>query len=462
MFIRNQLGCRTASFPVPAGRKNIDGGPAYGVCTLIIFSVFPVAPYLTVGGICGLLARIIHKLLTFGIPATVIIATWFLVPQIATLTPERRELLLSPYLITALGMFLSLHFHRGRPFMALLLLIIFYWCSRSYLSGKSLELALNETYQALVLLLPANFALLAVMRERGLFSTAGRLRFIFLAGQALFVYWLFRYNFIEILPFIAGNVPLLPFLHSLLVPAPAVVAGGLCFILTAAVAIHRQTPVESSLLGALTTLFIASNWLNNSEIHSAFCSAGAGIVTLGILRDSYNMAFRDDLTGLPSRRSLNETLHGLGKRYTVAMLDVDHFKKFNDTYGHDVGDQVLKMVARKMMDIKGGGKAYRYGGEEFTILFPGCRSAETIVHLEELRKTIAGYKLSLRSEERPQKQRLGKELRGKRQENAQASVTISIGVAERNESLTSTEEVMKAADKALYKAKNRGRNQVCC
>ncbi|MEI6702810.1 MAG: GGDEF domain-containing protein [Deltaproteobacteria bacterium] len=408
-----------------------------------------------------MLRQLLHRLLILAVPATIIIATWFLVPRISSLNAGRQELLLlSPYLITALGMFLSIHFHRGRPFMALLLLIVYYWCSHKFLAGKPLELKLNEIYQAFVLLIPVNFALIVLMRERGLFSTAGRLRFIFLALQTVFVYWLFRYNFTDILPYIACNFKLLPFLDTMLVPAPAIVAGTISFILIAVLVIRRQAPIDSGILGALAAFFIACNWLTDSYIHIAFCSVGAGIITLCVLRDSYNMAFRDDLTGLPSRRSLNETLHGLGRCYTVAMLDVDHFKNFNDTYGHDVGDQVLKMVARIMMDVKGGGKAYRYGGEEFTILFPGCRASDTIPYLEELRKRIADYSLALRSEDRPKKQSQGKGQRGNRRQNAQVSVTISIGVAERSDNLTTTEEVMKAADKALYDAKHNGRNRV--
>jgi GGDEF domain-containing protein len=209
---------------------------------------------------------------------------------------------------------------------------------------------------------------------------------------------------------------------------------------------------------------VASNWLTSRDIHTSYCIAGALIITLGVLRDSYNMAFRDDLTGIPSRRSLNESLQGLGRRYTIAMLDVDHFKRFNDTHGHDVGDQVLKMVARKMMAVGGGGKAYRYGGEEFTILFSGRRSEDALPHLEELRTEIAGYRLALRGDERPKDQRQGRERRGSRSgigEGAYAAVTVSIGVAESGNGLNSAAEVMKAADKALYKAKNKGRNQVC-
>jgi len=102
-----------------------------------------------------------------------------------------------------------------------------------------------------------------------------------------------------------------------------------------------------------------------------FSGAALLIMQLAVIQESHNMAFRDDLTGLPSRRALNEQLPGLGSRYAIAMVDVDHFKRFNDTYGHDVGDQVLKVVAARLMGVTGGGRPFRYGGEEFTVLFPG-------------------------------------------------------------------------------------------
>ena len=408
---------------------------------------------------------IIKRIPIFFVPLAILVATWLLAPRIAGLPPARQELVVfAPYIVTLLGMFLAVHFHRGRPFIALLLLILFYWVSRTALSGGQIEPALNKVYQALILLIPMNMFLFTLMRERGIFSTAGRLRIIFLALQAAGALWLFRWHFTDILPYIARNYTSLPLFSGLLIPQPALVAGLLCFTLIALLALRRQSPIDSSMLGALAAFLIAGNWLKSPDIHAAYCTAAALIITLGVLRDSYNMAFRDDLTGIPSRRSLNESLHGLGRRYTIAMLDVDHFKRFNDTHGHDVGDQVLKMVARKMMDVGGGGKAYRYGGEEFTILFSGRRAEEALPHLEELRKTIADYRLALRGDERPKDQRHGKEKRGSRAgrgDGAYAAVTISIGVAESGNGLNNAADVMKAADKALYKAKNRGRNQVC-
>jgi GGDEF domain-containing protein len=90
---------------------------------------------------------------------------------------------------------------------------------------------------------------------------------------------------------------------------------------------------------------------------------------LVVVIDAYFLAYRDELTALPSRRALNQLSLSLSRKYTLAMLDIDHFKKFNDTYGHDIGDQVLKLVASKLAKVKNGGKVFRYGGEEFTVVF---------------------------------------------------------------------------------------------
>ena len=120
------------------------------------------------------------------------------------------------------------------------------------------------------------------------------------------------------------------------------------------------------------------------------------MLVVAIAHEAYLMAFRDELTGLPGRRALNERLQRLGRQYVLAMADVDHFKSFNDTHGHDVGDQVLKMVASRLRKVGGGGRAYRYGGEEFTLVFPGRSVEQCLPHLEAVRQAIEGYALQLR------------------------------------------------------------------
>src|SRR5690606_25573480 len=139
---------------------------------------------------------------------------------------------------------------------------------------------------------------------------------------------------------------------------------------------------------------LAINHAANPYWYDLLIAGAALILCVAILLDSYHMAYRDELTGIPARRALNQLLLSLGSRYTIAMLDVDHFKKFNDTHGHDVGDQVLKMVAHKIADVKGGGKGFRYGGEEFTIVFPGKTIQQAEEHLEAVREAIGDYRMT--------------------------------------------------------------------
>ncbi|MGH9858754.1 MAG: GGDEF domain-containing protein, partial [Candidatus Acidiferrales bacterium] len=140
------------------------------------------------------------------------------------------------------------------------------------------------------------------------------------------------------------------------------------------------------------------------------------------------------------------------------MVDIDHFKKFNDTYGHDAGDQVLRKVAIHLAAVSGGGRAFRYGGEEFTVVFPGLSDKEAQPFLEALRVRIEDAGFRLRGALRPK--RKPKERRARVRGGKKVHVTVSIGVAEYGGKLDSAQAVIDAADRALYRAKEAGRNQV--
>ena len=189
------------------------------------------------------------------------------------------------------------------------------------------------------------------------------------------------------------------------------------------------------------------------------CSQVMLMIAAGVAHEAYQMAFRDELTGLPGRRALNERMQRLGRNYVLAMSDVDHFKRFNDTHGHDVGDQVLRLVASKLSKVNGGGRAYRYGGEEFAVVFAGKTLDECMPHLEEIREIIAGYAIKLRNPDRPHDDHQGRQRRAGSGASS-VSVTVSIGVAERQAEQRNPEEVLKSADQALYAAKGAGRNCV--
>jgi diguanylate cyclase (GGDEF)-like protein len=408
-----------------------------------------------------LIGSLAKRLIILVPPAVLLVAAYLAMPRIAFVPPPWKELLpYLPYATIAVGMFLSLNFHRSRVFFVLLMLAVLSWSSNAYLEGGLTDFRSRMVFQSVSLLLPLNITLFCFMRERGVLTLGGRMRLGFLAAQAGLIAWFIRYNYTGIETFLNRKFLATASLNQLPFSQAAFFAFCIGSLLVTIRVLTRKSFIDSGFLGGMAAVAFICARQARPDATLAFAAAAALILTLSVLQDTYNMAFRDDLTGLQSRRALNEQLVGLGRQYVIAMVDVDHFKRFNDTYGHDVGDQVLKMVATKIQGVRGGGKAFRYGGEEFTIIFPRKRGSDALPHLEELRKTIAGYKLWLRSADRPKKAEEGKKLRTGTGGDVAVSVTVSIGVAE-SKGGESPSEVVRSADKALYRAKLKGRNQVC-
>jgi GGDEF domain-containing protein len=143
------------------------------------------------------------------------------------------------------------------------------------------------------------------------------------------------------------------------------------------------------------------------------------------------------------------------------MVDVDHFKAFNDMHGHDIGDQVLRLVAARLAEVEAaGGHAFRYGGEEFTVLLPGRPLDECMPFLEKLRASVESYPMALRGEDRPQDMKEGAKRRTTVRGPKAVSVTVSIGAASPGKKTGGPADVLKLADEALYRAKKAGRNRV--
>ena len=224
-----------------------------------------------------------------------------------------------------------------------------------------------------------------------------------------------------------------------------------------------RKPRESGLFWSLCACFLAMS-AANPRLAAGYFAVAAAIVGTSVIETAYLVGYHDELTGLPGRRAFNQAVAALDGEYAIAMLDVDHFKRFNDTFGHDAGDQVLRMVARKMTQVGGGGKAFRYGGEEFAIVFRRTAAEEALEHVEVLRALIADTNFVVRGLDRSQRRRTERRYRHRprklRMQRVDTRVTVSIGVAEQAHPGMPVEDVMEAADKALYRAKERGRNRV--
>lgn len=212
----------------------------------------------------------------------------------------------------------------------------------------------------------------------------------------------------------------------------------------------RALPSDLALGGTLVALMsqLPQSW---PLPRVAATAAAVLAVWTGLLLHAWRLAYRDELTELPNRRALEDALRSRPTRWSLGMLDVDHFKKFNDHWGHDVGDQVLRRVAAALARVGERGRAFRYGGEEFAILFPHDDTERAAAALEAVRAGIADTPFRIRG------QRDGAEKRGQKKNNPGHTITVSAGLARGDNDSAGT---FKRADDALYKAKKKGRNRL--
>jgi diguanylate cyclase (GGDEF)-like protein len=302
-----------------------------------------------------------------------------------------------------------------------------------------------------VVLLPLNFVLFAWLVERGVLTLSGLLKLGAIGVQvAGVIFWTrfgdSRWGFIP-----EGSRSAVAWTW---LPWSALLVFGAAGLLLLILALRQQTKIAPALLWALAAVFAA---MSQEKLESVFLYTGAAgmILLLGVLEHGYDIAYLDELTGLPSRRSFNEALRLLRGHYAIAMCDVDLFKNLNDTYGHDVGDQVLKMIAGRLSSVRGGGRVFRHGGEEFAIVFRRTTAAEVLPVVESLREAVAEAEFQFRES----RQKPGSDVR-KAASGKVVRMTISIGFADRSEGRPTPETVLKAADEALYRAKESGRNCV--
>jgi len=367
-----------------------------------------------------------------------------------------------PYLVAVAGMLLGWRFNRSRLIFAIVLLA---FADRGLLlfapaapNAGAVSAAVGLTvYNAIAFLLPLNLVFVSRVRERGIVTLHGIVRLSLILLQVLAVFLICRYKEWGVASFLNYSLPDGHLLARLPLSLPSLVSFGIAFLVLTLGFIRNESVIENGFFWAILSVFLAFAVGKIGPISTIYFATAGLVLVISVIETSHSMAFRDELTGIPGRRALAEKLLQLSGNFTVAMLDIDFFKKFNDRYGHEVGDHVLRLVASKLTTVSGGGKPFRYGGEEFAIVFPGLNSKAAIAHLEKLRKSVARARFVVTGSSRSGK-RL-EESKGARGFRKRVKVTVSIGVAERNAKYTVPEQVLTAADKALYRAKKAGRNR---
>src|SRR6266446_692769 len=412
--------------------------------------------------------------------------------------------------VFAAGLLLAWRFNSSRLLFSLLALLlahraVAFFSSNPIPTGNVLTGPARTAVALAALLIPLNFIVFAQMRERGLTiaGIAPRFGLLFLESVVFAVLCRPENSFVN--PLHPGAFPIPLWILLSFVAAIAVFVWRF---------VQTRKPIEPGFAWSAVAVFLWLQFAPVGKMSDAYVATAALILAASLIETSYVLAYHDELTGIRGRRSFNESLLSLDQQYAIAIVDIDHFKKFNDTYGHDVGDQVLCMVAKRLSDVGGDGQAFRCGGEEFAIVFRNTSAKEAFEHLDALRKVIEKSTFQVRgsdrraeknaekSETKSSNRRAGtsqsdrrKSAKSAKRKTAaassskqwnlfpqpasqsrdrssdrssdlasdrlsnQLSVTVSIGVAEPSTRNRRPEHVIQAADQALYRAKNEGRNR---
>jgi len=349
----------------------------------------------------------------------------------------------------AAGALLALRFRSIRALLACAVLAIATYLVPA-LSGESLS--------ALALLLPLNIAALLLVEEFALETVAWWAGMI--ASQIIMVAVAARGENAGLLAWI--NHPLLGASSNGLPQLATLAYAGVSAIFVVRYLLNGNT-VEGGLFWCTVAGWLGFADSGSRTAFAVYMAAAALVLCASLIETSYLLAYQDELTRLPGRRAFNETISRLEAPYVIAVVDVDHFKKFNDTFGHDTGDQVLRMVGSRLAEVEGGGKAFRCGGEEFAVVFRNAVADEVAEHMELLRASIEASMFTVRGPDRSQRRRQERRFRHRprrtRPAKVSTRVTVSIGVADPFEG-EAVQEVIRRADQALYWAKERGRNRV--
>ena len=354
-----------------------------------------------------------------------------------------------PHMLAMMVAGLSLYFNRSPVFFYVVLLVITNVALQSGWAGSDISYALLSAFIPLLLLS------LTVLPDRGIISVKALPAYVLMLvviGFSIYASstspgWVTHILLSDWLPAQYFDWTGLP--QTVLFVSISTL---FCLLI---LCILKPSPHMTAGFGVLFLLIVQMHYGDQSRSLVVFSSTALLMGLYAIMQESWRMAYLDELTGLPARRALREKFQRIGGLYTVAMLDVDHFKKFNDNYGHDAGDEVLRMIAAKINKVSGGGLPYRYGGEEFAIVIPGRNRDDAWHHLDALREAIEKSPFVITRADRRNYKKKAKQNKSK-----SVTVTASIGIADSKGEISSPWDVLKLADKALYRAKGKGRNCV--
>lgn len=363
-----------------------------------------------------------------------------------------------PFIVLAFGLFFGWYLSSSRLILSLIVLAL---ADRSLAffppADRTLEPINTVIFSTVALLVPLNFMALSIMKEEAMSSWRGTLRLPLVLIQPILVVWLAQPG----QAWIAHSLqqPLLPVLNTewTEIPQLAIVAfAGAVLLIGIRFALNRN-PFDSGIFWTVIASVVAVQGFHHGWMPTNFFSSAGFILFVTLLQASHQEIYRDELTGVPGKLAYDQAVAGLGKKYVVAVIGIDQLKQYANQRGRPVSEQVLCLVAQKILAATRTGRVFRLAGEELILLFPRKSVTDTLVDLGALRKAVEATALYVRGRDRVRERDAAVSLKAT---DEPLPVTVSIGVAEVGVDKSTIELVTKAAYRALYEAKGEGGNRV--
>lgn len=378
-------------------------------------------------------------------------------PQVV---PAWAQPLLSflPTIVFVFGLLLGWVTDRARTVVAMLVLVAADRALGFFPPGEPPSPLAALLFILAAILLPVNLLLLSAIGDRGLLSRTTYISVGFLFAQIGLAWWLSHPSgqgaaqMLLAPPGVGGWFDWTPLpTAGLFAYAGALAIGVVQFVVA-------PTVVTGSALWALLASFVALHGTSLGWAPSNFFGTAGIILCWASVEAHYRAAYRDELTGIRGHAALDRALANLGRRYAIAILDIDRLREVNTAYSETIGDMVLQQVADVLATVSDGGKAFRYSGEEFAILFSGRSSGDALLPMERLRRQIEQCRVPAPA--RRGLPRLTGPHRLRDGSPEAISVTVSIGIADSFDHPSNASDVIRAAYRALALAKLDGGNRV--
>jgi diguanylate cyclase (GGDEF)-like protein len=312
-------------------------------------------------------------------------------------------------------------------------------------------------FNAVSLLLPFNLYLFTFLNKRGAITGQSICILGGILLQVFGVAYIFRYQNMGASALLEYSYINWSLLEHIPLSQPALFVYGIIFLYFLARYIRIREAIERAFFWALILTFSALVVNKIGPASSIFFAMAGLILVISVIENIYFEGFRDELTDLPTSQVLIGNLSKLKTGYTLAMIEIDHFKKLKDNHGRKVSKQIIRMVGSKLASVTGG-MPFRYGDAVFLVVFPGMFVQETMPRLEKLRIMIKESGFMTPSQKDSHK-RL-KRLKGLKIQPDKIPLPVSIGVAEKIDLDIRPQQVIKSAEEALYFARKEGRDRI--